>query len=375
MAAVTERTVLLRGLEQQMWAIGHELAVFLVYERPSQVVDRPDLAKTFFAQRCVSDDQLDQMIAAYREIGAYVQLFEGEQPFLEALTTRRLELVGRRLPVVYNGIGFGITRGGFQPGRMALLPAITDSYGMLCANSDAYTCAFALHRFHSFVVLRSLGVQAPPVWFYRLGEGWMGDAPPIGTKVIAKNTYEAWSVGVTEDSVFVVDDRCTDRVAAIAEDIGQPVTLQQFVAGHEVCVPIVAVPERVVLPPVQQILAKAPRDPDAVMTIHDNLNLLGVDYHPFEGPSETVRQMVATSHSVFQILQQRALGRMDFRIDDQGQPWLTDAAITPGLGMAGSAFASFGSLGFSYPEFLRVVLATSLASSRQLEPRVRRNGG
>lgn len=368
MFADTEHTVLLRGLERRLCAVGADLAVFLVYERPSQVDDRPDLARTYFAQRCVSDDQLDRMAAAYRDIGAYVELFEGEQPFLEALTTGRLALIDRRLPVVYNGIGFGITGGGFQPGRMALLPAITDTYGMLCANSDAYTCAFALHRFHSFVVLRALGVQAPPVWMFRRGKGWMGDAPPIGTKVIAKNTYEAWSVGVTEDSVFFVDDACVDRVTAIAEGIGQPVTLQEFVAGREVCVPMVSVPDLLVLPPVQQFLAKAPQDPDAFMTIHDNLNLAGVDYRPFDGPGEIVHQMAATSRSVFEILQQRALGRMDFRIDDHGRPWLTDAAITPGLGTAGSAFASFQSLGLSHPEFLRVVLAASLASRHLLTP-------
>lgn len=362
MISATDRVAILRQLDERLCKVGDRVAVFLVYERPSQVRDRPELARTYFAQRCTSDRQINDMIDAYREIGAYVELFEGEQPFLTALTSGRLNSLGRRLPIMYNGVGFGITTGGFEPGRMALLPTIADSYGLLCANSDAYTCAFALHRFHSFVVLRALGVQAPPVWHYNTQQGWMGHAPPIGTKVIAKNTYEAWSVGVTDRSVFTVDETVPERVSSIIERIGQPVTLQEFISGREICVPIIGIPERIVMPPVEQILNKSPDDPDAFMTISDNLNMSGVTYTPFEGPDEAIRQMSSTAETVFAILQQRALGRMDYRIDCDGRPWLTDVAVTPGLGRDGSMFTSIASLGFDYEQFLRIALAASFAT-------------
>jgi D-alanine-D-alanine ligase len=350
------------ALEAALRRCGEDLALFLVYERPSQVEERPALARTYFAQRCVSDTQLDQMVDAFRSIGAYVELFDGELPFLRALADGLLERIDRRLPVVYNGIGFGITPGGFQPGRMALIPSVADSYGLTCANSDAYTCAFALHKFHSFVVLRALGVAAPPVWHFRPIRGWMGESPPVGTKVIAKSTYEAWSVGVTDDSVFVVDGDCEQRVATIAESIGQPVTVQEFVAGREVCVPILAIPDHIVTPPVEQILAKAPGDADAVMTIADNLSHGAVTYIPFDGPATLVDEMRRTSLAVFDILQIQALGRMDFRIDTDGRAWLTDAAITPGLSTASSAFASLAQFGFDHPSFLRVAVAASLGA-------------
>lgn len=355
-------TARLRELEAALRRAGDDLALFMVYERPSQVADRPALARTYFAQRCVSDTQLNLMIDAFRSIGAYVELFDGELPFLRALADGNLDRIDRRLRVVYNGIGFGVTDGGFLPGRMALIPSVADSYGLICANSDAYTCAFALHRFHSFVVLRALGVAAPPVWHFRPKAGWMGEPPPRGTKVIAKSTYEAWSVGVTEDSVFVVDGACDRRVAAIAEEIGQAVTVQEFVSGREVCVPIIAFPEPIITPPVEQILTKAPRDADAVMTIDDNLNQSAVTYELFDGAEATLDSMRRTCLEVFDILQVKALGRMDFRVAADGQPWLTDAAITPGLSEASSAFASLSQLGFDHPSFLRLVVAATLGA-------------
>jgi D-alanine-D-alanine ligase len=306
------------------------------------------------------------MIDAFRSIDAYVELFEGELPFLAALADGRLEQLGRDLQVAYNGIGFGITTGGFEPGRMALVPSVCDAYGVLATNSDAYTCAIALHRFHSFVLLRAFGVAAPPVWHYRIGPGWMGERPPTGTKVIVKSTYEAWSVGVKDSSVFVVDNSCEQRIAAIAEEIGQPVTLQAFVSGVEVCLPILALPEPVLAPAVEQVLVGKAGDRDAIMTLDDNLTPGSYVYQPFDGAPETLHAMRRTALQVFDILQQRALGRMDFRIGADGRPWLTDAAVTPGLSRASSTFASLSQLGFDHASFLRTVVAASVAATGRL---------
>ena len=187
--------VRLRELHDQFCAAAPRLAVFLVYERPSAVEERPALARTFFAERCSTEQELSLIVASLREVGAYVEVFEGEQQFIEALASGRLSSLGREFEMIYPSIGFGITSGGFEPGRMALIPALADSYGMLCANSDAYTCALALHRYHSFVLIEAMGIEIPPVWHFRQGAGWVSEAPPAGMKVIVKSTYEAWSVG------------------------------------------------------------------------------------------------------------------------------------------------------------------------------------
>jgi D-alanine-D-alanine ligase len=180
--------------------------------------------------------------------------------------------------------------------------------------------------------------------------------------VIVKSTYEAWSVGVTDASVFIVGDDLDDRVAAISESIGQSVTVQRFVAGREVCVPIVSCPVPEVAPPVEQVLAKAPRDAEAFFTIGDNLDAAAVSYVPFSCDEDTWEQMRATSHSTFEHLQMRGVGRMDFRVDATGMPWLTDVAISPSWDRASSIFASLSQLGLDYDAFLRVLLASAIST-------------
>ena len=346
----------LAAVEQAVINCGPELAVFLVYDRPGRVDERPGLARAFFAQRCVSDEQLTETIDAFRSIGAYVELFEGERPLLEALASGRLSSLNRTLKLIYNGIEGGIGRDAFQPGRKALIPVVADSFGFVCSNSNAYACALGRHKFHYFTVLRALGVPTPAVWHYRPPLGWAaGIAPPAGVKVIAKSTYESWSVGVTEDSVFVVDESCERRVAAIAESHrttrdcpGVHQRTRGVRAGYRVSracrVPTDAGDPR-----------QAPRDGDAVMTIDDDLTHKGVSHQRFSGPTAIIAGLERAAVRAFDVLELSAFARIDFRIDDQGHPWITDVGVSPGISSKSSAFRSLAELGFDHWGFLRVV--------------------
>jgi D-alanine-D-alanine ligase len=350
-------------LDRRLVERAPDLALFLVYDRPERVAERPGLARAFFAQRCVSDAQLEQTIDAFRSVGAYVELFAGERPLLEALASGRLQAIDRSRRVVYNGIEGGIAFDGFQPGRKALIPAVADSYGLVCSNSNAYACALGRHKFHYFTVLRALGVSTPRVWHYRRSGGWAGRKAPVrDAKVIAKSTYESWSVGVTDDSIFTTDASCEERVAAIADAIGQPVTVQEFVSGPEICVPVFADPEHVVTPPVEAVLAKAPGDANAVMTIDDNLLNEGVTYRRFHHDAEVEQRMLTAAVAAFEILELEGFARIDFRVDDTGTPWVIDVGVSPGLSMGSSAFSSVAELGLEHATFLRAVVAATLAS-------------
>jgi len=352
----------LLSLEEALVERAEDLAVFLVYDRPQRERERPGLARTYFAERCVSDEQLELMIDAFREVNAYVELFPGEQAFIEALADGRLRGLPQALKVAYNGIGWGIASDGFKAGRKSLIPLLADSYGLTCANSDAYACAFTLHKFHSFVVLDAIGVPIPKTWHYRPPAGWIGKRPPDGAKVIAKSTYEAWSVGVTQDSIFTVDEASERRLESLAADIGQALTVQEFIPGTEVCVPVISCPQRLVAPPMEAVITRAPDDPDAVMTIDDNLTSGGVSHRPFRGPERLLRRLEKQALEVFDALELQGLTRIDFRIDDQERPWVFDVAISPGVGRKSSAFLSLAELGLDHPRFMRAVVAASLGS-------------
>jgi D-alanine-D-alanine ligase len=303
-------------------------------------------------------------VDALRSVGAYVELFAGELPLLEALASGRLHGINRRIKLVYNGIEGGIGVGAFQPGRKALLPAIADAYGMLCSNSNAYACAVGRHKFHYYTLLQALGLPIPDVWHYAIEQGWAGGlAPRPGQTVIAKSTFESWSVGVKEDSVFVVDEGTEDKVRTIAEEIGQPATVQIFMPGAEVCVPVYATPHLLVTPPVEAVLAKAPHDPLAIMTIDDNLSAQGVDHQRFSAAGDVIRELEDLAARVFVALELTAFARIDFRVDSEDRCWVIDVGVSPGVSRESSAFHSASLLGLDHPSFLRAVIGATLLAN------------
>jgi D-alanine-D-alanine ligase-like ATP-grasp enzyme len=320
------------------------------------------LWRTYFAQRCVSDEQLDVTIDAFRSVGAYVELFHGERAWLAALAEGRLQRLPQRMKAAFNGIGWGVGFEGFMPGRKALVPLISDAYGITCVNSDAHACAVTVHKFHSSLVMDGVGIRTPRTWHYRPPHGWVGPAPPRGTRVITKSTYEAWSVGVTDGSVFVVDGTIDARVAEVAENIGQAVTVQEFISGREVYVPVWSFPERIVTPPVEAVSTRAPGDPDAVMTIDDSIRSGGVRLRRFDAPADLIERLGKTAICVLDVFDLYGLARIDFRVDSQERLWVIDIAIDPGVGVESSAFQSLDEFGLDHRAFLRTVVAATLSA-------------
>ena len=352
----------LRDLHRRIVGVASQLAVFLVYDRASRIEDRPALVQAHFAQRCVSEAQLNAMIESLRDIGIYVELLGGDLDFIRAVAAGRLQAVSRRHKVVYNGIEGGIGVGGFEPGRKALVPVVADAFGLVASNSSAYACSVGRHKFHYFTLLNALGIKSPRAWHYRLDGGWHGDATPTpGTTVIVKSTYESWSVGVSEDSVFVYDNQRDSQIRRTAASIGQDVCVQEFVAGPEVCVPVYAVPERFATAPVQAILAKAPGDPHAVMTFEDTSGDGALRHDPYPADAPGYEEMAETAVRAFEALELGAFARIDFRVDGNGMPWVIDVGVSPGIGPKSSAFRSAHAEGLSYEEFVRVVMAATLA--------------
>ncbi len=355
----------LHALERALARHADDLALFLVYDRPERERERPGLSRTYFAERCVSDEQLDVTIDAFRSVGAYVELFAGERAWVTALADGRVKALPQRMKAAFNGIGWGIGVEAFMPGRKALVPLLADAFGITCVNSDAHACAITVHKFHSSLILDGLGIRVPRTWHYRPPHGWVGQVPPRGARVIAKSTYEAWSVGVTKDSVFDVDDTLDAHVAEVANSIGQAVTVQEFVPGLEVYVPVWSCPERILTPPMEAIAARAHGDPDAVMTIEDSIRG-GVRFRRFNGSKYLVERVCAAAITVVNAFDLYGLARIDFRIDEEERPWVIDIAIDPGVAVENSVFQSAAEFDFDYESFLRTVVAASLAAKRVL---------
>ena len=113
-------------LERELVERGSDLALYLAFDRPQRAEERPGVTRTFFVERCASDAHLTQITNAFREIKAYVERFDGEEPFFRALAEGRLQAMAQPLKVVYNEIEGGIRRmASYQDARRSYRPSPT----------------------------------------------------------------------------------------------------------------------------------------------------------------------------------------------------------------------------------------------------------
>jgi D-alanine-D-alanine ligase len=181
-----------------------------------------------------SSNEVEQILGSLRNFGFYVRPFFSEMDFIRVVDTNKFQIEGRPHLLAYN-----TAHSGTGPGRKALIPSFCALHGIPITSADAYVVSLARHKFHVARLLTVFGLETPDSWFYTLEEDWLdGQRPPNGLKVILKPTYESASIGITNNSVQVVDAGLDEKVREVVLEYRQPITVQSFVPGWEVEVPV-----------------------------------------------------------------------------------------------------------------------------------------
>jgi D-alanine-D-alanine ligase len=343
----------MRRLERQILEIAEQInLLFVTNLRRTEMVDRSGGGVVNAAQY-YTRQQADDVIYEFQKLGLTVDAYFSEEEFFAAVLACTSD-DGRHKLV------FTTAEGGTGSGRRALVPAFCNLVGLPVLNSGAHACSIARHKFHASSVLRRAGVRVPEIWQFNRGR-WIGDAtPPTGAKVIVKPTYESMSIGVGADSVRMVDSEFPSFVEAKERELGQPVVVQEFVTGEEVGVPMVRIERTYSLPPVSfrrgdgQPFGALPRTFDDENVTNDT------SYAEYETSAPEAAALVDAAVSAFDSLEMAGVGRIDFRVDPDGRPWVIDTNESPPP-LADSSYASaMRTLGFSLPEMLAVWIGVCL---------------
>jgi D-alanine-D-alanine ligase len=299
-------------------------------------------------------DQAEAIIRSFQELGVTVESYFSERDFIARVAERPST---PRAEIVYT-----TAEGGTGSGRRALIPAMCSLMRIPILNSGAHACALARHKLHANAVLRMFGVRAPDAW--QFGDGhWVGGRRPAdGVRVIVKPAFESMCIGIDGDSTRVVDGTFDDFVRTRSEAFAQPVVVQDFVTGDEVGVPLIRIDKTYALQALEVRRTDGERFGSRPQTFEEHMrrDLVHVPYET-EPAAYTAMQHAATV--AFDAIGMSGVGRMDFRIDADGRPWLFDTNESPPP-LAGTAFATaMQALGFSLERMLAVWLGIGLSEA------------
>lgn len=357
----------LENLIHGVRGIREDIAIVVLAEDAHMAQERPALHSVRFLERIDHMNELSRMERIYMENGFYCRVVFGVSRFLEMAVAQNLFPEWAKIKIVIDRTEGGGHRDGFGPARRSLGALLCKQFGFHYGHADAYSAAITRHKHHQALIMHAAGIPAPATWSYDVRLGWVTGLPPKGLKVIAKSTFEAWSIGVSEDTVGPFSPAIQEKIQGLAEELGQPICVQEFIEGREIYALVLDIESPAVAGLVEARSSEGPKPNGDYLVFEDHRRPGGIIYEKCNDlPADTVDSLKTATVETFRLLGMTAYGRIDFRVDNAGKPFVMDIADNPGTSPASSLTRILGDCGVDLQDIPILLLAVSLRASRLL---------
>ncbi len=314
-------------------------------------------------------ETVDALAASIERLGHRLERFEVSGP--ASRTVSRLEAYGPEL--IFNTAEG--RRGRF---REAFYPALFDQLGFPYTGSDAYVLTVTLDKQLTKMIVREHGVRTP---------GWQFVVDPAELKpqalrfpVIVKPNFEGSSKGITQDSIAENPGELVSKTTKALAHYPAGVVVEEFIVGRDLAIPYLAAVANDfggVLAPVEYVVDEAVAKSRKFQIYDYDLKTRDDALISVRAPAEILREVAErakrTALSVFQKLDCRDLGRIDFRMDEGGELYFLEINALPSLQIGAGIYASAELEGLHMDAVIRSVIASAARRYNIKDPGQRRN--
>jgi len=337
----------------------HKIHIHLILNRQATVCDTPSAEKVALFLRGLSDEKAADLISRFESNGLGLTTYDGDLDFI------RQQINGNNNPsnklnLLYQA---GVSMGG--PAHRALIPTFCSHYQIHSMNSDAASRTVIWHKLFHGKLLESSNLSVPKTFLYDSQKGWhLNMSPPIGLKVIAKSTYEAYAVGVDDNSVFHYNPEHDSYLREKSLQLGQPVTIQEFISGNEVYIPVLELDSPVSLFPQQLKIDNDLVCGDRILQFQQNVakKYSFESYH--NSNYQFIERLRVIAQEAFTALQQSVISRVDVRITNEGNVYIIDQAEVPSLSRDHAVNQAFRHCGGHDNQLIPVLIGLNLMKIR-----------
>lgn len=237
-----------------------------------------------------------------------------------------------------------------------VMPAVLDMLGIPFTGTGSMGLGLCLHKPKAKDILRSRGVPTPASCTIERAKDAAGVDLPF--PLFCKLAREDASVGIKDENVIHDRKSLVKRVRALLEEFQQPVLVERYVEGREVYVTLLG-NERVNTLPFHEIdFSRMPAGRPKIVGYaakwdESSPEYLGTTPVAMKNVSASLRASIErTAVAAFRALELRDYGRVDFRVSEDGIPYVIDVNpncdISPDAGVARAAKAA----GMSYAQLI-----------------------
>ncbi len=236
-----------------------------------------------------------------------------------------------------------------EPSVIAVLELLALPY----TGSSSFTTALCLRKHVVNGLLAGAGLPVPEFTMVRTGD----PVKSIGFPAICKPAAEDASIGIEQKSVVRTRRALGERVEAMLERWNQ-VLVQRYVAGREVNVGVLG---DQVLPVAEIDFSGMPKGKWRIVSYRSKWEI-GSDEDagtaprcPADLPPELDAEVRRVALEAWRVVGGQGYGRVDMRIDAQGQPWILEVNPNPDIAPDAGLARMAGTAGMSYGRLIRAV--------------------
>lgn len=253
-------------------------------------------------------------------------------------------------------IVFNIAEGFAGRNREAQVPILLEMLGIPCVGADGLTLALTLDKVLTKKVLLAEGIPTPRFALMHDPEQlWSLD---LTYPLITKLRYEGSSKGLTDDSLVDTPHELRRQVHRLKRAYpGSEVFVEEFIEGQEFTIAIIGnTPPEVF--PVVQITLDGLKDVGRKFYTFAQIRA-GADYLcPADIPEALAAQLQELALRTYQSVECQDFGRVDFRVDRQGRPFVLEMNPLPSLSPEDVFTSVAKQQHWSYAQVLNRILET-----------------
>ncbi|HNS72355.1 MAG TPA: D-alanine--D-alanine ligase [bacterium] len=221
------------------------------------------------------------------------------------------------------------------PNRESQIPTLCEYLNIPFTGSDPLTLGICLDKSRAKEILSYYQIPNPQFWIFDREEPVPGDLP---LPLMVKPLYEGSSKGVKDNSLVRSIAELRERVGEVIRQYRQPVIVERFLPGREFTVGFLGNgPGLEILPVVEIDHAQLPRGAAPIYSyeakwIWDTTEKpLAIFKCPAGISPELQTRIDALIRKVVRILRLKDWGRIDLRLDEQGEPQIIEVNPLPGI--------------------------------------------
>jgi D-alanine-D-alanine ligase len=278
--------------------------------------------------------------------GHEVETFEGDKNLIQNLENFMPSVISGERP----GLVFNLSYGIQGRGRYMHVPGMLEMLGIPYVGSGPETHALALDKVVTKILLLQRGLPTPKFAVLETPDSPLNEG--LHYPLIVKPKDEAVSFGLR---IVHNENELREGVRVIYDTYNAPTLVEEYIQGREVNVGLLGNKPTEALPPVELVFGKGPQ----IFTYEDKKNESGrtvekvCPAHLTEEETERVKELAVKT---FEVLNCYDSARVDFRIDEQGNPYILEVNSMASLGADGSFVYAAEKIGLDYPALMNRII-------------------